>query len=101
MRIRFERELIERVLTRQGGAGDVEVDLVRPLADEQGGDGVAGEVRQCTALGHELVDADDDARQPQPTSVLGVNMRTISLLRIFPLGPLGSSSRNSMIRGIL
>ena len=37
----------------------VEPSVQRP--DEDRGDGVAGEVRDCARLGHEPVDADDEA----------------------------------------
>ena len=47
------------VLACEHGAGSGHVEFVVPLRDEQGGDGVADEVDQGPALGHELVDAED------------------------------------------
>src|SRR6478672_3947468 len=44
----------------EDAADAVRVQGAVPPGDEQGGDGVAGEVHQGPALGHELVDAEDE-----------------------------------------
>src|SRR6476661_1268374 len=46
--------------TGKDAADAVGVEGAVPPGDEQGGDGVAGEVDQGAAFGHELVDAEDE-----------------------------------------
>src|SRR6478609_8634409 len=53
--------LVEAVLAGEDARRLVAVDLADPRADEDGRDGVAGEVRQRAGLAHEAVDADDEA----------------------------------------
>lgn len=65
-------------LSVQGGPILVHVDLLRPLADEQGGDGVTGEVSQRAALGHELVDADDDTHAVEQFGAVGPELHRFS-----------------------
>src|SRR6478735_5821224 len=62
----FELGLPERGVAELGHgflvqhrSGPVDVEGLGPAADEQGGDGVAAEVHQGPAFGHELVDAED------------------------------------------
>ena len=50
---------VRRAVTGQNPAGLVDVEGLVPLGDDQRGDGVAVEVDQGAALGHELVDAED------------------------------------------
>ena len=53
--------LVERVAAGEHQGHLVVVDAPGPGADHQGGDGVAGEVGDRAGLGHEPVDADDQA----------------------------------------
>ena len=64
--------LVERPLAGEHRAQLLAVELLRPRADEQRGDGVAGEVRERARLGHEPVDADDDADAVDQVGAVGL-----------------------------
>src|SRR6478672_1119542 len=53
--------VVERILVGEHPLGLAVVDLLGPVGDHQGGDGVAGEVGQGASLAHEPVDRDDQA----------------------------------------
>ena len=72
MRVGGHGGLVEPVLAGEHALHLDEVDLAGPLADQQGGHGVAGEVGQGAGLGHEAVDADDDADPVDQVGAVGL-----------------------------
>ena len=67
-----QRRLVERDVAAEHGRARAAVDLLDPRADEHRRHRVAGEVRDRTALGHEAVDADDDADAVDEVGAVGL-----------------------------